>query len=45
VSGTPGVQRNITFRALRYAPTYAGLTGRTLQSQGPIERPAGGSPS
>jgi hypothetical protein len=45
VSGTPGVQRNITFRALRYAPTYAGLTGRTLQSQGPIERPAVASPS
>lgn len=39
VSGTPGVRMNITFRALRYAPTYAGLTGRTLTPTGPIERP------
>lgn len=39
VSGTPGVRMNLTFRALRYAPTYAGLAGRTLTSTGPIERP------
>ncbi len=41
VSGVPGVRRNITFRALRYAPTYAGLAGRTLTPTGPIELPAG----
>jgi len=41
VSGTPGVRLNITFRALRYAPTFIGLAGRTLEPQGPIEGPAG----
>lgn len=39
VSNVPGVRMNLTFRALRYAPSYAGLTGRTLTSRGPIERP------
>jgi hypothetical protein len=45
VSGIPGVRMNITFRALRYAPTYAGLTGRTLTPTGPIELPAVPPPS
>ena len=39
ISNVPGVRLNLTFRALRYAPSYAGLTGRTLTSRGPIERP------
>jgi hypothetical protein len=39
ISGTPGVRMNLTFRALRYAPSYAGLAGKTLTSTGPIERP------
>jgi hypothetical protein len=38
VSGVPGVKVNLTFRALRYAPSYAGLQGRTLTPRGPLER-------
>ena len=45
VSGTPGVRMNITFRAVRYAPTFAGLTGRSLTPAGPIELPAVPPPS
>jgi hypothetical protein len=45
VSGVPGVRMNITFRALRYATTYVGLSGRTLTPTGPIELPAVPPPS
>jgi len=38
LNGTPNVHANLTFRAVRYAPTYAGLTGKTLTPRGTIEK-------
>jgi hypothetical protein len=38
LNGTPNVHSNLTFRALRYAPSYAGLAGKTLTPQGTIEK-------
>jgi len=38
LNGTPNVHTNLTFRALRYAPSYAGLTGQTLTPRGTIEK-------
>ena len=38
LNGTPNVRTNLTFRALRYAPSYVGLTGKTLTPQGTIEK-------
>lgn len=39
LNGTPRLFQNLTFRAVRYAPSYAGLAGKTLTPTGPIERP------
>jgi hypothetical protein len=38
LNGTPDVHANLTFRAVRYAPSYAGLTGKTLTPRGTIEK-------
>lgn len=38
LNGTPNVRANLTFRALRYAPTYAGLVGKTLTPKGTVEK-------
>ena len=38
LNGTPNVHTNLTFRAVRYAPNYAGLTGKTLTPRGTIEK-------
>jgi hypothetical protein len=38
LNGTPNVHTNLTFRALRYAPSYAGLSGKTLTALGTIEK-------
>ena len=35
----PNVSANITFRSLRYAPTFAGFAGKTLTAGSPIELP------
>lgn len=39
LNGTPNVRSNLTFRALRYAPSYAGFSGKTLTPQGTREIP------
>jgi hypothetical protein len=38
LNGTPNVHANLTFRAVRYAPSYAGLSGKTLTPLGTIEK-------
>jgi len=38
LNGTPNVHTNLTFRAVRYAPSHAGLIGKTLTPRGTIER-------
>jgi hypothetical protein len=38
LNGVPDVFVNLTFRSLRYAPTFAGFSGKTLVAGGVIER-------
>jgi hypothetical protein len=39
LNGVPNVFANLTFRSLRYAPTFAGFSGKILAAGSPIERP------
>ena len=38
LNGTPNVRTNMVFRAVRYAPSFEGLTGKTLTPRGTIEK-------